>query len=85
MLFSIPLVQQLWFARATSRQYITALRVALLVGSVLFAINHGEALITGTMDRVHWVSGMLTYCVPFCVSLHGQCQTTAGFETPNLR
>ncbi|NEO84111.1 MAG: hypothetical protein F6J87_07635 [Spirulina sp. SIO3F2] len=52
----------------------TALRVALCVGSVLFVINHGSALISGQMSRDRWISAMLTYCVPFGVSLHGQHQ-----------
>jgi hypothetical protein len=52
----------------------TAIRVALVVGSILFMINHGQALIAGKMNRTRWVSGILTYCVPYCVSLHGQQQ-----------
>lgn len=68
------MVQQLLRAIANPDVRLTALRVALVVGSMLFAINHGQALITGQMNRTRWVSGLLTYCVPYLVSLHGQSQ-----------
>lgn len=53
-----------------------ALRVALIVGTILFAINHGSAVIAHEMSYGRWVSALLTYVVPFMVSIHGQstCQ-----------
>ena len=50
----------------------TALRVALIVGSVLFTINHGAALAQGKMTKTRWFSGLITYLVPYSVSIHGQ-------------
>lgn len=50
-----------------------AVRVALVVGSLLFTINHGAALAQGQMTRSRWTSAILTYCVPYLVSIHGQC------------
>ena len=50
----------------------TAFRVALVVGSVLFAINHGTALVRGNMTRDRWISAVLTYLVPYAVNIHGQ-------------
>ena len=50
----------------------TALRVALVVGTILFSINHGNVLLKGKMERSRWISGLLTYAVPYCVSIHGQ-------------
>ncbi|EGJ30945.1 MULTISPECIES: nitrate/nitrite transporter NrtS [Moorena] len=50
----------------------TALRVALVVGSVLFVINHGSALLQGQMTQQRWISGGLTYIVPYLVNIHGQ-------------
>jgi hypothetical protein len=70
-------VQPFWLKRASSQTYRTALRVALIVGSILLVINHGEALITRKMSRARWISSALTYCVPFIVSLHGQCHAIA--------
>jgi hypothetical protein len=50
----------------------TGLRVALVVGSILFFVNHGNALFQGQMNRDRWISAILTYCVPYMVSIHGQ-------------
>ncbi|MBD2501025.1 nitrate/nitrite transporter NrtS [Anabaena azotica] len=50
----------------------TALKVAVVVGSILFMINHGHALLTGKMGRDRWISAMLTYVVPYFVNIHGQ-------------
>lgn len=50
----------------------TGLKVALVVGSILFAINHGQALLMGQMSRDRWISSLLSYCVPYLVSVHGQ-------------
>lgn len=50
----------------------TGLRVAAIVGSLLFVINHGSALINGRMTRDRWISAGLTYAVPYMVNIHGQ-------------
>jgi hypothetical protein len=50
----------------------TAIKVSLVVGSILFAINHGPALAQGTMKRDRWVSAGLTSLVPYMVNIHGQ-------------
>ncbi|KOP26329.1 hypothetical protein AMR41_11050 [Hapalosiphon sp. MRB220] len=50
----------------------TAFKVALFIGSLLFTINHGWALFTGHMTSERWISGILTYIVPYMVSIHGQ-------------
>lgn len=50
----------------------TAVRVALFVGTMLFIINHGAAVIQGQMSRERWISGLLTYIVPYLVNIHGQ-------------
>ena len=50
----------------------TAIRVSLIVGSILFAINRGTALAKGEMTKNRWLSGLLTYLVPYSVSIHGQ-------------
>ncbi len=50
----------------------TAVKVALIVGSTLFIINHGTAFVQGKMKRERWISAALTYLVPYCVNIHGQ-------------
>jgi len=48
------------------------IKVALFVGTAIFLINHGTALIRGEMTAQRWFSGILSYAVPYCVSIHGQ-------------
>ncbi|WP_330204266.1 nitrate/nitrite transporter NrtS [Cyanobacterium sp. Dongsha4] len=50
----------------------SALKVALFVGTMLFIINHGSALIQGKMTQQRWISGVLTYFIPYSVNIHGQ-------------
>jgi hypothetical protein len=55
------------------RQFVpTALKVALVVGTILFLINHGWAVLHGQMTPSRWISGGLTYVVPYMVNVHGQ-------------
>lgn len=50
----------------------TAVKVALLVGSLLLMINHGAALLSGNMSGDRWLSAGLSYLVPYGVNIHGQ-------------
>jgi hypothetical protein len=59
-------------ALATPALAQRAVRVALFVGTVLFVINHGPAVRSGTMTPARWISAGLTYLVPYAVSIHGQ-------------
>ena len=54
----------------------TALRVALVVGSLLFTLNHGSALLKNDMTRSRWLSGFLSFVTPYMVSIYSQthCQ-----------
>lgn len=45
-----------------------ALGFALIVGSVLIAINHGDALVSGELDERRLLKMGLTVLVPYCVS-----------------
>ncbi|MBH8576286.1 nitrate/nitrite transporter NrtS [Nostocaceae cyanobacterium CENA369] len=62
----------------------TAFKVALFIGSLLFTINHGWALLTGHMTSERWISGGLTYIVPYMVSIHGQYIGRKGRVAKNL-
>lgn len=66
------MLKAIYAALTNPRYSAKALRVALVVGSLLFAINHGSALVEGRMKRDRWISAVLTYCVPYLVSVHGQ-------------
>lgn len=56
----------------------TAVKVALIVGSILFMINHGSALWQGKMSRERWISAAISYLVPYCVNIHGQYVSIYG-------
>lgn len=49
-------------------------KVALIVGTVLTAINQGDLIVSGTISAATITKMLLTYCVPYCVS------TYAGVE-----
>jgi len=42
--------------------------VAAIVGPILALINHGEAIVSGTLDFSVFCKIALTFLVPFCVS-----------------
>lgn len=59
----------MFWAIACRRDVVTrALRTAVLVGLVLIAINHGDALLAGTVDAARVAKMLLTFAVPYCVS-----------------
>lgn len=45
--------------------------IALLVGTILFAINHLDVVLRGDATTAVWVKSAVTYLVPFCVSNAG--------------
>lgn len=56
-----------FFRIACSRRIVmNALRIALLVGSVLNLVNQGEAILAGS--GVSWLHLVLNYAVPYCVA-----------------
>ncbi len=50
----------------------TGLKTALVVGSLLFCINHGLALVRDEMTLERWISVLLSYVMPYLVSVYGQ-------------
>ena len=52
----------------------TAIRTALVVGSLIFTINYGDALLKNDMTRSRWFSGFLSFVTPYMVSVYGQTQ-----------
>lgn len=45
------------------------LKFAVVVGSVLIAINHGDAIMSGELTRTNYVKMGLTVVVPYVVSV----------------
>ena len=60
-----------WLRLATSTSVVRrALTIALIVGSVLVAINHGDALLRGDIRLGRVFRIVLTVLVPYCVSTY---------------
>ena len=52
----------------TRRVTLTALKVAIVVGTVLATINHGDKVVSGGMLSLDWIKLGLSYFVPYSVS-----------------
>jgi hypothetical protein len=60
-----------WIALATSRSVVQrATVVALVVGSILVIINHGDAIVRGDVSAGRVLRIVLTIAVPYCVSTY---------------
>jgi len=57
---------QLAFGEGTTKK---AFFSALVVGSILTGINHGDMILSG--EYPPWLKVMLTYFVPYCVTTWG--------------
>ena len=61
----------MFFSIAFSRGVVArAVKVTLVVGCILTAINHGDALLAGDIDSVRLAKVLLTFLVPYCVSVY---------------
>tara|TARA_R110000751_G_scaffold307830_1_gene432467 strand:- start:65220 stop:65471 length:252 start_codon:yes stop_codon:yes gene_type:complete len=56
------------YMRVTKKQVKTATFISILVGTILTLINQGEAVLGDA--QINWFKVVLTYIVPFCVSLY---------------
>ncbi len=61
-----PPLAQLVFGDGTPKK---AFLTALVVGTILTAINHGDTIVIG--DWPPLLKVVLTYCVPYCVTTWG--------------
>ncbi|KST67990.1 nitrate/nitrite transporter NrtS [Mastigocoleus testarum] len=56
-------------------------KVAIVVGSILFIINHGTTLIKGKMNQERWISATISYLVPYMVCVYGQHTSSAKHKS----
>ncbi len=61
-----PSIPQMTFGDGTPKK---AIYTALVVGTLLTAINHGDVILSGVAPATWKV--ILTYCVPYCVTTWG--------------
>lgn len=65
-----------WLAIARRAEIVRrSLRVALVVGTLLVLINHGDRIAAGTASGPDWLKMGLTYLVPYCVSTWASVST----------
>lgn len=57
-----------------------AVRMALIIGSLVFSINHGRALLQNEMTRDRWLAGALSFVTPYLVSIYGQTQCQLSYS-----
>lgn len=55
-----------------------SLRTAVLVGTVLIVINHGDALLALDLDITRVLKMILTVLVPYCVSTYASVGALQG-------
>lgn len=55
--------------------YVRAVKVALLVGTILVLINHGGTLLQGSFSGKKLFQIVLTYLVPYVVSTYVSVET----------
>ena len=58
------------------KNILTALMVAVIIGSLLNAINSYDIFIEGKFSTKNIIKIILTYLTPFCVSLYSSVKAT---------
>ncbi|SFD18420.1 nitrate/nitrite transporter NrtS [Pseudoalteromonas denitrificans] len=71
-----------WFNLATSNAVtMRSLRVSMVVGTILVAINQADIIIYGELSFSHYIKILLTYCVPYCVSTYASVDSMMNSDT----
>ena len=81
---SAPIGAKSWLGLATTRSVVRrATGVAIVVGTILVIINHGDAIVRGDLTIGRWLRIVLTVIVPYCVSTYSSVSAirTAQRET----
>ena len=70
-----------WIRLALTKTVVRrALRYAAIVGVILIAINHGDALLRGRLEAGRLLKMALTVLVPYCVSTFSSVEALRGFN-----
>ncbi len=57
-----------------------AIKVALVVGSILMLINHGDLILSNGLSIKEFIKITLTYLVPYCVSTYSSTEAVCAAE-----
>jgi hypothetical protein len=72
-----------WLKLAMLRDVVRrAARTAVIVGSILTGINHGDEIVSGTLTRNGILQICLTIMVPYIVSTTSSVATLKGLTRP---
>ncbi|MFT5760081.1 MAG: hypothetical protein ACI9LM_004865 [Alteromonadaceae bacterium] len=52
-----------------------SIKVAVIVGTLLMFINHGDIMISGKLEGHHMLKILLTYLVPYLVSTYSSVES----------
>lgn len=79
-------VWRIWLSVARERPIVVrACKFAVVVGAVLIAINHGDALLAGDVDARRALKMGLTVLVPYTVSTLSSVGATLAFRAELAR
>ena len=59
---------------------VRGLKFAVVVGTVLIGINHGDAILSGSLSRGSYLKMGLTFIVPYVVSVFSSVSAMAENE-----
>ena len=72
-----------WLRIAARRDIVTrSVKVALIVGSILVAINQGNRLLAGEWSLEIALKMVLTFLVPYCVSTYASVSAVRAQTSP---
>lgn len=70
-----------WLKIALQKNILTrAIKVALVVGSILMLINHGDVMLSDGLSIKEYIKITLTYLVPYCVSTYSSTEAICAAE-----
>jgi len=66
-----------WLSTALQTKILKrSLKVSAVVGTLLMLINHGDVILSGSIDLTHIFKILLTYLVPFSVATYSSVEST---------
>lgn len=65
-----------WFALAIEVNTLKrSIKVAVIVGTLLMIINHGDIILSGEIELHHMLKILFTYLVPYLVSTYSSVES----------
>ena len=72
---------KVWLSVALRRDIVIGgLKVGVIVGTILVAINQGDMILSGQLDASAAWKIPLTYLVPYCVSTYGGVSAIRAYD-----